>query len=90
MTSAVAALCRRKFACASLKRWPSVQGTLSRGNRATVALAHDLGVTTLNDLGSLGLSLVLGGGEVPPLDMAYAYGVFANDGVRQEKPLFKN
>ena len=64
---------------------PSVQVLYLAGIEATVTLAHAMGVTTLNDLGSLGLSLVLGGGEVPPLDMAYAYGVFANDGVRQEK-----
>ena len=64
---------------------PSVQVLYLAGIDATVTLAHEMGVTTLNDQSVLGLSLVLGGGEVPPLDMAYAYGVFANDGVRQEK-----
>lgn len=43
--------------------------------------AHDLGITTLNDRDRYGLSLVLGGGEVRLLDMATAYGVFANNGV---------
>lgn len=64
---------------------PSVQVLYLAGIENTIALAHELGVTTLNDPSAVGLSLVLGGGEVPPLDMAYAYGVFANDGVRQEK-----
>lgn len=64
---------------------PSVEVLYLAGMESTIALAHDMGVTTLNDPSSLGLSLVLGGGEVPPIDMAYAYGVFANDGVRQEK-----
>lgn len=64
---------------------PSVQVLYLAGIENTVSLAHDMGVTTLNDPSAVGLSLVLGGGEVPPIDMAYAYGVFANDGVRQEK-----
>ena len=64
---------------------PSVQVLYLAGIDATISLAHAMGITTLNDRSALGLSLVLGGGEVPPLDMAYAYGVFANDGIRQEK-----
>lgn len=42
--------------------------------------AHDLGLTTLNQPERYGLSLVLGGGEVRPLDMAGAFAVFANGG----------
>lgn len=42
--------------------------------------AHDLGLTTLNQPERYGLSLVLGGGEVRPLDMADAFAVFANGG----------
>jgi len=49
--------------------------------------AHALGINTLNmDLDYYGLSLVLGGGEVWLLDMAYAYSVFANGGVMMGQP----
>ncbi|MEX1052178.1 MAG: transglycosylase domain-containing protein [Patescibacteria group bacterium] len=43
--------------------------------------AHDMGITTLNDRDRYGLSLALGGGEVRLLDMATAFGVFANGGI---------
>ncbi|MFA4999290.1 MAG: transglycosylase domain-containing protein [Parcubacteria group bacterium] len=45
-------------------------------------LAEELGITTLSDRSRLGLSLVLGGGEVRPIEMAEAYSIIANDGVR--------
>lgn len=45
-----------------------------------LSTASDLGITTLTDKDRYGLSLVLGGGEVMPLEMATAYGVFANGG----------
>ena len=48
----------------------------------TLELANRLGFTTLTDRARLGLSLVLGGGEVRMIEMAQAYSVFANDGVR--------
>jgi 1A family penicillin-binding protein len=47
-----------------------------------VKYAHTLGITTLNDPSSLGLSMVLGGGEVKMIDMATAYGSFANGGLK--------
>ncbi|MBU6415472.1 penicillin-binding protein, partial [Patescibacteria group bacterium] len=47
-----------------------------------IKLAQSLGITTINDRSRLGLSLVLGGAEVKLLDMVSAYGVFANDGVK--------
>ena len=52
--------------------------------RDTLKLAADMGLTTLNDPERYGLTLVLGGGEVKLLDMTYAYGVFANEGLRAE------
>ena len=61
---------------------PSVQTLYLAGIDDTIETAHALGITTLNDRSRLGLSLVLGGGEVRLLDMVSAYGVFANDGVR--------
>jgi 1A family penicillin-binding protein len=45
-------------------------------------MAHDLGITTLNDPSRYGLSLVIGGGETTLLDMTSVYSVFANNGVR--------
>jgi 1A family penicillin-binding protein len=50
----------------------------------TLQTAHDLGITTLNDPSRYGLSLVLGGGEVRPLDMATVYGTLDNGGQRVE------
>jgi len=41
-----------------------------------------MGITTWDDPKNYGLSLTLGGGEVKPYDMATAFGVFANEGVK--------
>jgi membrane peptidoglycan carboxypeptidase len=46
-----------------------------------IALAKRFGITTLNR-DDYGLSLTLGGGEVPLLEMTSAFGVFANGGRR--------
>ncbi len=48
----------------------------------TIKMAHNLGITSLNDPGRYGLSLAIGGGETSLLDMTSVFGVFANDGVR--------
>jgi 1A family penicillin-binding protein len=49
-----------------------------------VASASAFGITTLTDPRSYGLSLTLGGGEVHMTDMATAFGVFANGGIRHD------
>ena len=54
------------------------------GIEDTIKLAEEMGISTLKDRSRFGLSLVLGGGEVVPLEMASAYSVFANDGVKNE------
>ena len=41
-----------------------------------------MGITSLTDPNRYRLTLVLGGGEVSLLELTSAYGVFANDGVR--------
>lgn len=46
----------------------------------SLRLARDLGITTLNDPDRYGLTLVLGGGEVKPLELTGAYSAFANGG----------
>jgi 1A family penicillin-binding protein len=53
------------------------------GLETFVASASAMGLTTLKDPSNYGLSLTLGGGEVYMTDMATAYGVFANMGVKQ-------
>jgi membrane peptidoglycan carboxypeptidase len=53
------------------------------GLKESLKTAKDLGITTLNkDISNYGPSIVLGGGEVNPLEMAYAYSVFANEGIK--------
>ncbi|KKS25142.1 MAG: Penicillin-binding protein, 1A family [Candidatus Yanofskybacteria bacterium GW2011_GWA1_44_21] len=61
---------------------PSVQVLYLAGIKNTTDTAEKMGITTLNKPSGYGLSLVLGGAEVRPIDMVSAYGVFANDGVR--------
>ncbi|MDZ4248196.1 MAG: PBP1A family penicillin-binding protein [Patescibacteria group bacterium] len=51
------------------------------GVRTATDLAHQMGITTLNDPDRYGLSLVLGGGEVKLLELTSAYNVIANQGV---------
>lgn len=47
-----------------------------------MATASAMGISTFTDPDRYGLSLTLGGGEVTMLDMATAFGVFANKGYR--------
>jgi penicillin-binding protein 1A len=56
------------------------------GVEKTMGLARDMGLETLPayDPAKYGLGVALGAVEVSPLEMASAYGVFANRGVRQE------
>lgn len=61
---------------------PAVQVLQYAGIPDTLAMAHTLGITSLNDPSRYGLSLVLGGGEVSPLDMATVYATFADGGVK--------
>jgi 1A family penicillin-binding protein len=61
---------------------PALKVLQFAGIHDTIGMAHDLGVTTLNDESRYGLSLVLGGGEVRPIDMATVYANFANGGNR--------
>lgn len=63
---------------------PAVKVLYLAGLRDTLALARQMGITTLEDPSRYGLTLVLGGGEVTLLDITSAYGVFAQDGVRYE------
>lgn len=62
---------------------PALEVLQYAGIHDTVSMAHNLGITapSLSDESRLGMSLVLGGGEVRPIDMATVYATFANGGV---------
>ncbi|MEK7136150.1 MAG: PBP1A family penicillin-binding protein [Patescibacteria group bacterium] len=72
-------------ALAQSRNIPVVKVLYLAGIKDSFDTARKLGITTLLDYKRYGLALVLGGGEVTLLDMASAYGVFANDGVKNEK-----
>jgi membrane peptidoglycan carboxypeptidase len=61
---------------------PAVKTLQYAGIPETLKTAHDMGITTLNDPSRYGLSLVLGGGEVRPIDMATVYATFDNNGMK--------
>ena len=60
---------------------PAVKALQFVGLPDMLAMAHRLGITSLNRP-DYGLSLTLGGGDVTLLEMVGAYAVFANGGVR--------
>ncbi|TRZ78406.1 PBP1A family penicillin-binding protein [bacterium] len=60
----------------------SVKTLYLAGERETFNLAKKLGISSLTDHERYGLSLVLGGGEVRLLEIVSAYGVMANDGIK--------
>ena len=61
---------------------PSVKVLYLAGVPNSIRLAERMGIESLGDANQYGLTLVLGGGEVSLLEMTSAYGVFANEGVR--------
>ncbi len=61
---------------------PAIQSLYLAGINESLKTARDLGISTLADAARYGLTLVLGGGEVTLLEMAGAYGTFANEGTR--------
>lgn len=61
---------------------PAVQMLKMNGIESMIATASAMGISTFKDPDQYGLSLTLGGGEVMMIDMATAFGVFANQGYR--------
>ncbi len=59
---------------------PAVKLLASLGVNNLIDWAQKLGITTWEDRKRFGLSLTLGGGDVKMIDMAVAYGTFANLG----------
>jgi membrane peptidoglycan carboxypeptidase len=54
------------------------------GAQDSINLARDMGIESLSNKGDYGLTLVLGGGEVTPLEITSAYSVFANNGIKNK------
>ncbi len=64
---------------------PAVKTLYLVGVKNAIQLAKSLGISGLNDPSRLGLSLVLGGGEVKLLEHVAAYGSLATGGIKHEK-----
>jgi membrane peptidoglycan carboxypeptidase len=64
---------------------PAVKTLYLAGVNEAVNLAHSLGITTIKDPARVGLSLVLGGGEVKLVDHVNAYATLATGGIYHEK-----
>lgn len=63
---------------------PSVKVLYLAGLSDSIRLARDMGLKSLTNKGDYGLTLVLGGGEVTPLEITEGYSVFANNGLKVE------
>jgi len=77
---------RARLALARSLNIPAVEMLSKVGVKNVINTAHQMGINTLTK-DFYGLSLTLGGGEVTLLDMAYAYSVFANNGVMAGQPV---
>lgn len=77
-----------RFALGNSINIPAVKLTALVGIKNILKTATDMGITTLaptdENINRLGLSLTLGGGEVRLLELAFAYGVFATGGIKND------
>jgi membrane peptidoglycan carboxypeptidase len=71
-----------RYALANSFNIPAVKVLSTLSVADFVTQARNMGITTWGDPSRFGLSLTLGGGEVRMIDMATAFGVFANQGYR--------
>lgn len=69
-------------ALAESRNIPAVKALYLVGVDDAIKTARAMGIGNLAGADTYGLSLALGGAEVSPLDMASAYGVFAQNGQR--------
>lgn len=76
-------LVQARFALGNSYNIPAVKVLALNGIENFINFATDMGITTLADPSNYGLSATLGGVEVRPYDMAVAYGVLANQGIKQ-------
>ncbi len=63
---------------------PAIKILYLAGLSDSLQTAKNFGIKSLTNINQYGLTLVLGGGEVSLLDITNAYGVFANDGEKNE------
>jgi membrane peptidoglycan carboxypeptidase len=77
---------RVRLALARSYNIPAVWVMEKSGVKNVIRNAHRMGITTLDE-DYYGLALTLGGGEVKPIDMAYAFSVFSNNGTMVGKPI---
>jgi penicillin-binding protein 1C len=73
-----------RFALGNSLNIPAVKMLFLNTVQDVVASASAFGLNTLTDPSHYGLSLTLGGGEVHMTDMAEAFSVFANAGIRKD------
>ncbi|MDB5259677.1 MAG: putative penicillin-binding protein [Candidatus Taylorbacteria bacterium] len=71
-----------RTALAQSRNIPAVKALYLTGIKDSIQTAENMGITSLTDPNRYGLTLVLGGGEVSLLELTSAYGVFADDGMR--------
>ncbi len=70
-----------RLALANSLNIPAVKQLALNGIDSFIATASAMGISTWTNPSNYGLSLTLGGGDVTMLDMAKAFGTFANSGV---------
>src|SRR3989338_1038143 len=73
-----------RFALGNSFNIPAVKMMAINGVETVIASASAYGISTFKDPSKYGLSLTLGGGEVTMLDMARAFGVFGNSGIKKD------
>ena len=66
---------------------PAVKVLYLAGMSDVLNTLHNFGITTLNDPGRYGLSLVLGGGEIKLIDLVGAYSVLADEGTKHQQSM---
>jgi membrane peptidoglycan carboxypeptidase len=71
-----------RFALGNSYNIPAVKTLAINSLESFIATASAMGISTFTDPSQYGLSLTLGGGEVTMMDMATAFGVLANEGVK--------
>jgi len=75
-------LVQMRYALGNSLNIPAVKMLKLNGINSMIATASAMGITTFTHPEDYGLSLTLGGAEVRMVDMATAFGVFANSGYR--------
>ena len=73
-----------RFALGNSYNIPATKMLKLNSPETMVASSSAFGITTLTDPSRYGLSLTLGGGEIPMVEMATAFGVFANGGIKKD------